>query len=428
MPPPSRRSAAARGASTRQPAAKPAPVEDAVEPGTEELEVAEVASDGTEAMDSAAGPAAPPAGRSGRSAAASSRRGAARSGRGGARSDRSAPAKSRPVRELTPEEIAARRARLRLILTVLGASAAGILLLVGLFFLLKEEDPRARTARDALTTAQSLRSAADRALDGRDPVAAAKAIADAETAINIPELDFASDPPNLQSPHLADPAQALQAAALKRALADEVTPRLKRMEREIRVEINHRALDADFGRLGDATLDLADLESRATAFIANPVEPEAGPNEAWVADHSRLVERIRLRLPDLEREKRRRDAQVTSDPVRLAEIEVQNLIRSERFADAKARIAKMRSDFPRTEDQAGMLDRRVDESARKTWAGIEQYVQTRLDDIQAAGTPPSRRSQAAQEARDRLDQVLNTFGLEDYLSQARTLRDRLPTP
>ncbi|MFM2092719.1 MAG: hypothetical protein RLZZ127_3208, partial [Planctomycetota bacterium] len=161
MPPPSRRSAAARGASTRQPAAKPAPapapVEDAVEPGTEALDAVAVDDPGTEALDAAA-PA--PAARSGRNAAASSRRGAARSGRSGARSDRAATTKSRPVRALTPEEQAARRARLRLILTVLGASAAGILLLVGLFFLLKE-DPRARTAREALTTAQSLRSAAD---------------------------------------------------------------------------------------------------------------------------------------------------------------------------------------------------------------------------------------------------------------------------
>ncbi len=418
MPPPSRRSAAARGASTRQPAAKPAPapepVGDAVEPGTEEM-VPVAASGRAAAVSSRRG-----------AAASSSRRGAA-SGRSGSRSDRAAPAKARPVRELTPEEIAARRARLRLILTVLGASAAGILLLVGLFFLLKE-DPRARTAREALTTAQSLRGAADRALDGRDPIAAAKAIAEAETVINIPELDFASDPPNLQSKDLADPAQAIQAAALKRALADEVTPRLKRMEREIRVEINHRAIDADFGRLGDPALDVLDLEARATAFIANPVEPDAGPNEAWAADHHRLVERVRLRLSDLEREKRRRDAQVTSDPIRLAEIEIQNLIRSERFADAKARVTRLRTDFPRTEDQAAVLDRRIEESARKTWAGIEQYVQTRLDDIQAAGTPTSRRSQAAQEARDRLDQVLNSFGLEDYLGQARTLRDRLPAP
>lgn len=359
-----------------------------------------------------------PTTKSDRQTTTSSRRGAARSDR------RTAIAVARP---LTEEEIAARRARLKLILIVLGISAAGILLLVGMFFLLKE-DPRYTKALGALREAESLRNAAGQALDGRNPAIARKAIDDALAALKIPELDFANDPPDLESRQLASPQLAILAAAVVKTLSNDLEPRLKRVDREIRAETNHRDLDAAFGRLSETSLNLADLETKAQAFIANPVQPDEGPNETYAKDHARFVERIRLRLPDLEREKKRREAQVTSDPIRIAEVEIQNLIRSERFADAKTRITRLRKDFPKTDEQAGALERRVDEAAKKTWVGVEQYVQTRLDDIQAAGTPTSRRTLAAQEARDRLDQVIANFGLDDYLNKARSLRDRLPAP
>lgn len=350
---------------------------------TEEIEVGKP--DGAEdssALNTAA---------SGRSSSVrSSRRVRAASGR------TSGSGKTSSRREKSPEDLAKRRQAIKSLLMIAIGVAVAVVLVAVLVLVVFKKDPVLEDASAKLAQVQSSLST----LDTR-----AKFEEVQQVLKSVPDL----------------PATAARKAELGKALAD-IETQVASKEREARVASNRGILLAQLAKLTDPAIDLDKLAIDCLAFTKNPVDPTAAPSPDYVTEFSAAVNDIQVRLAPIETERGRRETAGTTGAAQRVQLEVESLVKEEKFAAALALIDENAGKFPKAD--FGRVRTFVTESAASNWTSVQGYVETRYADYAAPGITQSMRQKALEEARARLDRVIANWGIDSYVSQAKDLRGK----
>lgn len=365
-----------------------------------------------------------------RAAAASARRPAAASGRG-ARSGRAAAASGRPAAASArqpkrsgkaPADPGARAASQKTVIKIaLGVLVALVLATAVIILTTRTSDDR-RKGAEALAAADEQAKLVDSALvRKRGDLAQAAYDAALKALTATPQLGGAVAAPPETSPVVKD--LALRAHALRQEVERRL-PRLEEVKNENAATANLTALRARLGALGNAATDIDALEKDVLAFCDNPVDPSAGPSAAHAATFATLVAELRLRLKAIADEHDRRKSLATVTPVREAEAEIQGLITAERFGEALARLDALATQHKLADFTP--LRTRVNDGASRAWAGAKLLVETRTADWKAPGSTESQRAAALAAIKERLDQVIERFGIETYVGEARSMRSALP--
>lgn len=378
MPVPSQRRSSVRRSGSSARAASPEPKQKAA---TEEIEI--------EAPEGAIDSSHTNAAVSGRSSSVrSSRRMASASTRSGGSNRKSART------PLTPEEQAKRRAATKTMLGIIAGVAVVVIVVAVLVLVVFKKDPALEDGQSKLAQVRSSLST----LDTR--------------------LEFDETKKVLSSvPDLADLAKSK--FELAKQLADLETA-VAAKEREARVADNRKTLVAQLAKLTDAETDLDKLETDCLAFVKNPVDPNGAPNVSYVTEFQAAVNDIQVRLASIVSERGRRDQANTTGAVQRVQLEVEALVKAEKFAEAITRIDTSTGKFPKAD--FGRVRTFVNDSAKSAWTSVARYVETRYADYTAPGITPSVRQKALEDARVRLDKVISTWGIDSYVSQAKDLR------
>ncbi len=382
MPAPSSRRSSVRGSASsvsRAPQAKP-------KAETEEIEVQ--APDG--GVDDAIGSS------TGSASAVSSRRSAARSSRRGKSPSGTSPSTSGRVssRQPTPEDLAKRRQAIKSGLMIALGVALTVIVVLVLVLVVFKKDVQAEAANSAMTEVdRSLSNIVTRA----DFTQATKVLA------GVPDL----------------PAFAPRKAALKKRLADSEA-QVEAGEREARVIENRKVLQAQLVKLNDPGTDLDKLEVDCQAFMKNPVEPTGAANPGYAIEFAAAVNDVQVRLAAITSERGRREAAATTGAVQQIQLEVEGLIKASKYGEALKVIDTAAGKF--TKADFSRVRTYVNESAASAWTSVEGFVKNRYDDYEAPGITQSVRQKALEDARVKLDSVIATWGIDDFVSKARDLR------
>ncbi len=403
MPPRSRRSPAAGRAPARPQAEEPAPdlievEEPAVDEATEAAPT-DMPADGAESSRSSRRSAAD------KSAKRSSRRAAAGSGRVSSR------------RELTPEQRAAKRKSLMTVLTIfvvliLGGGA----IFAAVWF--TRPDERQLRADATLLEVRGIITSIETALMTRQGDAAGIAYRTAIERLETPELGYAKDSPNETDPEFAGMAPWKTAMTLRATLEDGLKPRIERAKRDAVVAQNVAGLDARFAELAeldDAQLVL--LEKNVAKFLDNPVEPEASRDEERVRDYPVQVNDFSQRMTAIRDETKRRRERVTSLPEKEAYGAATTLIRKEQFQDALAKVDELQRKFP--DANLAKIRVMVEEAAKGTWETALKFATTNWDTAISPGSDTAQRATALAAARRRMAEVVERFGIAEYVNLAK---------
>jgi hypothetical protein len=187
---------------------------------------------------------------------------------------------------------------------------------------------------------------------------------------------------------------------------------------------NLTALKTRFATLSEAATDLAALERDVLAYVDNPVDPKAGAAPAQAQAFSRLVSEAKLRLASIASERDRRRAERSAVPLRLASVETDGLCKQERFGEALAKLAELAGQHP--DADFAPLRAQVEDAAAQAWRSAKVQVDTRLADWRSPGATEGQRKAALSAAKERLNQVIQHFGVPAYVDQARTVLTPLP--
>ena len=313
----------------------------------------------------------------------------------GSVSNRSGGSSRKSARQpLTPEEQAKRRAATKAVLGIIVGVAVAVLVVAVLVLVVFKKDPALEDGQSKLAQVRSSLSTLDTRMEFDE---ARKVLA------SVPDL----------------PQLAKSKSELAQELADLETA-VAAKEREARVADNRKVLVAQLAKLTDAETDLDKLEIDCLAFVKNPVDPDGAPNASHVTEFQAAVNDIQVRLASIASERSRRDQANTTGAVQRVQLEVEALVKAERFAEANALIDSNELRFPKA--NFGRVRSFVKDSAKSAWTSVTGYVETRYADYTAPGITLSVRQQALEDARVRLDKVISTWGIDSYVSQAKELR------
>jgi hypothetical protein len=356
----------------------------------------------------------------------SSRRGAARNSRRvKAQSSAKSPV-AKSARVLTPEEKAARGKAVKSFLLLVVCLVLFLGAVAGGWYFFLRENPLAREAQAILSEGDRKLRLIDSTLNKRQPKLAREAFNDGLKLLGVPMLGNAKEPIDEHDPILASRQQAQKAVDLAKAIR-ATEPRIDRIERDLKAEGNHRKVMEGFRKLNE--LDEAALvehEKLTDLFLKNPVEPPAGGRDEYVADYAGLIQEVSSQKIRIEQEKERRLAAITSDQEKLAHGEVRALVKEEHFKDALDKLAAFKEKF-----EQGKFDNLrafVEGSAKQAWESAEKYADSRYTDYKSPGIPKAIGDQALRDARTRMDQVVERFGIEEYVSKAKALLEKYPKP
>lgn len=299
-------------------------------------------------------------------------------------------------REKSPEDLAKRRQTIKSLLMVAIGVAVAVLVVAVLVLVVFKKDPLLEDASAKLAQVQSSLST----LDTRAEFEEAQKILK-----SVPDL----------------PATAARKAELGKTLAD-IETHVAATERESRVASNRAALLAQLAKLTDPATELDKLAIDCAAFTKNPVDPTAAPNPDYVTEFSAAVNDIQVRLAQIETERGRRDTAGTTGAAQRVQLEVEGLVKEEKFAAALKLIDEGAVKFPKAD--FGRVRTFVTESAASNWTSVQGYVETRYADYAAPGITQSMRQKALEEARARLDRVIANWGIDSYVGQAKDLRGK----
>jgi hypothetical protein len=384
----------------------------ALEPNVPEVVEAEA----TEMADEAAG-----------SSAGSSRRNAGRQSRRlKAQSSAKNPVARQSARVLTPEEQLARRKALKSFFVLMLCLLLFIGAVAGAWYFLLRENPMARDAQAILVEGDVKLKLIESTLNNRQPKDARAAFNDGLKALTVPMLGNAKEPIDEHDPNLASVQQARRAVETAKKIRD-LEPRIDKLERDLKAEGNHRQVMEGFRRLNE--LDEAALvehEKLAGLFIKNPVEPPAGGRDDYMADYPGLIQEVQAQMYRIEQEKDRRLAAITSDQEKEAHGEVKALVKQENFKEALDKLDGYRDKFAKGNFEH--LRAFVEASAKQSWESAKSYADSRFIDYKSPGIPKAIGEQALRDARTRLQQVVDRFGMDEYVSQAKGMLEKYPTP
>ena len=299
-------------------------------------------------------------------------------------------------REKSPEDVAKRRQTIKSLLMIAIGVAVAVLVVAVLVLVVFKKDPLLEDASAKLAQVQSSLSTLDTRAEFEDAQKILK---------SVPDL----------------PATAARKAELGKTLAD-IETHVAATERESRVASNRGALLAQLAKLTDPATDLDKLAVDCAAFTKNPVDPTAAPNPDYVTEFSAAVNDIQVRLAQIETERGRRDTAGTTGAAQRVQLEVEGLVKEEKFAAALKLIDEGAVKFPKAD--FGRVRTYVTESAASTWTSVQGYVDTRYADYAAPGITQSMRQKALEEARARLDRVITNWGIDSYVGQAKDLRGK----
>jgi len=330
------------------------------------------------------------------------------------------------ARILTPEEHLARRRAVKSFLVLvlclilfLGAIGGGW------FFFLREPDG-VKKARSILTEGEGKYNLIETTIKNRQPSQARAAFNEGLKVIAVPELGNAKEPIDEHDPNLVSKQMANKAVEIGKKIRDTES-RIDKLERDIKAEGNHRQVMVGFRKITEIDdAALVEHEKFADLFVKNPVEPPAGGRDEYVADYSGLVQEVKSQMIRIEQEKNRRLEAITSDQEKLAHGEVRALVKEERFKDALDKLTEFKDKF-----ELGKFDDLrtfVENSAKQAWESAQKYAESRYTDYKAPGIPKTIGDQALRDARTRLTQVTERFGMDEYVSQAKALLEKYPTP
>lgn len=275
----------------------------------------------------------------------------------------------------------------------------------------------------ALAEAQHQLDSLDNALAAHRPVEARRAyVAGLAALTGEPSLGGAATPlPVGDKRVVVDLAQrALGLRTELEAKAAAVTA----AEALAAVDSNLAAMRNRFARLGDAATDLDALDHDAKAYCDNPVDPKASADPAAAATYQQQVSEVRLRIPEIATERNRRRIERVVVPVDRLRPAIADLLNQERYGDALARIAEAKAKAP--EADFGQLTDEVNNTAANAWQNAKHYAETRLADWKSPGTTAEQRTRAVADARKRLRLVIDTYGVPDYVDQAKSMLSSLP--
>ena len=329
-------------------------------------------------------------------------------------------------RVLTPDEQVARRKAVKsffvLILCLmlfLGAIAGGW------YFFLREPDA-VKMARTILAEGEGKYNLIENTIKNRQPSQARAAFNEGLKIIAVPELGNAKEPIDEHDPVLVNKQMAYKAVEIGKKIRDTES-RIDKLERDLKAEGNHRQVMEGFRKIAD--LDdaaLVEHEKLVGLFIKNPVEPPAGGRDEYVADYSGLVQEVKSQEVRITQEQDRRLAAITSDQEKIAHGEVRSLVKEERFQEALNKLTEFKDKFE--QGKFGDLSTFVENSAKQAWESAQKYADSRYTDYKSPGIPKAIGQQALRDARTRLTQVVDRFGMEEYVAQAKALLEKYPTP
>ena len=115
-----------------------------------------------------------------------------------------------------------------------------------------------------------------------------------------------------------------------------------------------------------------------------------------------------------------------TEQVKIAHAEITVLVKQEQFKDATEKVASYKDKFAKGE--FAMLETFVNESVKQAWKSAKDYAENRYVDYQAPGLPKTVSDQALRDVRTRLQQVVDRFGIDEYVSQAKAMLEKYPTP
>lgn len=298
----------------------------------------------------------------------------------------------------------------------------GVVAVGAVIVLARRESPDRQAAVQALAEAGHLAELARGAIANRRAAEARKAYDAAMAALTAtPQLGGAVEQPPEEPPVVRE--LALQAAAL-RGEVEPLAGRIAALEREAQAEGGLAALRTRVAAATDPATDLDQLERDLLAYIANPVDPRSGPSGANAAAFPRQVADANLRLPQIVTERERRRVARTVLPVQQASGEVDPLIQQERYGDALARLDALAKQNP--EADFGQLRLRVEDAAAKSWRSARAQFDNRIADWRSPGATESQRKASLAAAKERMNQVIQRFGMPQYADQARALLVPLP--
>jgi hypothetical protein len=410
MPAPrSRRSARA---SQRQ---EPAPVEDVDvdEPdSSDEYDAHSVgeAPEGAEPADSGRSSRRKAAGRSSRMSASERRNQA-----------RGSLKKSSRRTAISPEEAAKRRAARMLVVKLLLGVTVGIGAAVALWWFVFRVDEKELLARQKLSYATSLVLNIETSLKIQDPKGAETNRQEAIDALNIPELGFAKPNPNPEDPLLASVQLATQAAELNDRLEGPLKDAVAKVERDLKVAGNKRAVLSGFGRLSGETAfsdpELVTFERQVQDFLDNPVLPGAGAKEEYQSEYSNEIKEVKFEVMKIEQEKSRRESAITDIPVREARGKSAILVKQAKFQEALAAVDEMQRQYQNA-DFAGVRQY-IRDAARLAWDATSASAAEHWTTWKSPGTTPALAKTAKEAARELMQGVIDNYGIPEYVDQAK---------
>ncbi len=297
-------------------------------------------------------------------------------------------------RPATPEQVAKRRQAIRSGLLV----AVGVAVTIGLVALLVlvvfKKDPLAEKAASTLATVQSSLPA----------IASRQAFEEAKTLLaTVPDA----------------PAFAERKGELAKELT-KLEEKVARSDREARVVEQRKQLLEQLAKLTDPATDLDKLAADCQAFIKNPVDANAVPDPQLATEFANAINDIQARIPSIEAERTRRLAGATTTVVQRVQLEVEALLKEEKFSEATKVIDDNAEKFPKA--NFTRLRTSVNDSASNAWTNIQVFVENRYKDYASPGVTQAARQKAIEEAHARLDRVINNWDIESYVTQARELR------
>ena len=343
-----------------------------------------------------------------------------------AQSSASMPVARKSARLLTPEEQLARKQGIKnffvlILCLALFIGSVG----AGWYFFLRE-NPLAREAQMLLVEGDAKLLMIAKSLDNRQPAKARESFNEGLKLLAVPMLGNAKEPIDEHDAALASVGQASKAVELVKKIRATET-RVDKVERDLKEESNHRTVMAGFSKLSDLNeADLVELEKNAGLFLKNPVEPPLGDRDEYMRDYPTLIQEVQAQMFRIEQEKDRREESITSDQVRLAHGEVKALVKQEQFKDALTKLDEYKAKYATANFDS--LRSFVEEAGKKAWESAEKYANSRYIDYKAPGIPKAIGDQALKDARARLQQVVDRFGIDEYVGQAKALLEKYPTP
>ena len=303
-------------------------------------------------------------------------------------------------------------------LGVLGAAVV----ITGIILLATHGSDDRRAGSEALAEAGRQYELAKTSLSNRRGADARKAYEAALKALTgTPQLGGAVATPPQEKPVVRD--LAVRAFDL-RSEVEKLNERIGETQEENAAQSHLAALKARFASLSDPVTDLDVLEKEILAYMENPVDPKAGASPAKAQTFSRLVSEAKLRLASIATERDRRTSETSAVPLRLAAVQVDGLVQQERFGEALAKLEEMAgknsgADF-------APLRAQVEDAAEKSWRSAKTKVDNHLADWKSPGATEGQRKAALVAAKDRLNKVIERFGIPTYVDQARTALTPLP--